>query len=140
MEKDLIDRLRSDTELAGLVGGHDRLGRPMIDLVERGSSTALPAIVIYKVSPGVSYDQDGRTGLEGPRYQFTVIGESLRDVVLAGRRLQSLLEGSGVTGETYFDRGFIDGERDLPVKDLEGGGREFGRAYDFLIWHRRAEP
>lgn len=138
MQEDLITRLRGDEELANLLGTEPRANRPMIDWGTRPDGPQLPAIVMYKVSPGVDYDQEKPTALEGPRVQFSIIGETYGQTVLVFRRLRALLETGATVGSTIFDKAFLDAERDLNPKDVQGGEREFLLAADFIIWHRRA--
>jgi len=140
MQEALIKRLRADTELAALVGSHSKRGRPMIDWGTRPNDPALPAIVMYKVSPGVTYDQDKPTALEGPRVQFSIIGETYAAATLVFRRLRALLENGETVDDVVFERAFLDAERDLNPRDIDGGGTEHLLGADFIIWHRRAEP
>ena len=140
MQEDLIERLRDDAELASLLGTHSKLNRPMIDWGERPNDPALPAIVAYVVSPGVTYDQEEPTELEGPRVQFSIIGKTYGQTALVFRRLRKLIETGATVGNTKFDKAFLDAYRDLNPKDLPGGGKEFLASADFIIWHRRAEP
>ena len=137
MEEDLVARLRAYAALRGLVGSL-KPGRPMIDWGTRPNSKSLPAIVMYQVSPGVSYDQENPTELEGPRVQFSIIAKSYGETALVFRRLRALLETKANQGATNFDKAFLIASRDLNPKDLPGGGREFLRSADFTIWHRRA--
>ena len=138
MQEDLITRLRGDTQLAGLLGTEPRANRPMVDWVTRPDGSQLPAIVMYKVSPGVEYDQENPTALEGPRVQFSIIGESYGQAVLVFRRLRALLETGATVGSTIFDKAFLDAARDLNPKEVQGGEREYLLSADFIIWHRRA--
>lgn len=140
MEEDLKTRLRADAGLIALLGTHSRNNRPMIDWGTRPDDKALPALVMFKVSPGVEYDQDGATELEGPRVQFSVYAESYGETALVFRRLRELIENPATVGSTYFDRAFLDAERDLDPKDIAGGERIFHRSADYIIWNRRSDP
>lgn len=138
MQEDLVSRLRADEALADLVGTEDEASRPMIDWGTRPNDKSLPAIVVYKVSPGVEYDQENPTDLEGPRVQFSIIAKTYGETALVFRRLRALLETGATVGNTIFDKAFLIAERDLNPKDLPGGGREFLLSADFTIWHRRS--
>lgn len=138
MEEDLMTRLRSDEELAGLLGKYK--GRALVDWTNRPDTKILPAIVMYRVSAGVDYDQENPDELEGPRVQFSIISATYGEGALAFRRLRRLLETEATVGGTIFGKAFLDASRDLNPKDLPGGKREYLRAADFIIWNRRADP
>lgn len=152
MEEALIKRLRAKPSLAALLGRRDGspTGRPLIDLSARPvDDKNLPAIVIYKVSPGVDYDQEKRDELEGPRVQFSIIAETYAEAKKISRELISILEqpetvellsNGEVVATVEFVRGLLDAERDLNAKDLPGGETEFLLGVDLILWFRRSEP
>jgi len=152
MEEALIKRLRAKEGLASILGRRkgSETGRPLIDLSARPvDDKTLPAVVIYKVSPGVDYDQETRDSLEGPRVQFSIIGKTYAECKLISRQLEKILEqpetiqlfeADTLVATVEFVRGFLDAERDLNAKDLPGGETEFLLGVDFILWFRRSEP
>src|SRR3546814_12328373 len=67
MDKALRDRLIADPAISAIVGTRVYwIDRPQ-------SASALPAIVLQKVSPGRTYSPKGATTLQGQRVQFDLL-------------------------------------------------------------------
>src|SRR3546814_9701994 len=74
MDKALRDRLIADPAISAIVGTRVYwIDRPQ-------SASALPAIVLQKVSPGRTYTTKGATTLQGTRVQFDLFGLDYRDI------------------------------------------------------------
>jgi len=113
--------------------------RAAIDFAIRPDSGSLPALTLEMISDPREYNQGGVSGFFQERIQIDIWGESYKDTDEIHIILRDYLEGfTGLTGSTYFSRVFQDSARDLPVTDLQGGGRVFHRATDFIIHYTRS--
>lgn len=94
--------------------------------LKKGST--FPALTYFRVSPGKVYSHDGFSGLQKPRYQFTVWSrdadeaETLGDAVIEAMHEFPYNDGQGV---------FLEGDHDPEDPEAE----LFMRVLDFFIWH-----
>lgn len=126
MEADLIARLLADSGLSALVGNR-------ITPIERPQDEGLPAITLFRVSPGRSYTFGGASGSHGTLMQFDVWAASLMTAKQVMTALIAVLEQPATVGGTVFEMSFLQSERDSS-DDVPGVGTITRKSVDFLIW------
>ena len=100
--------------------------------------SALPAVVLTRISGGPLYADDGEVGLEQARIQVDCWAETYAAAKLLARAVAACLSAfEGTVGATVFQFIELDIEQDL----REGGGNAaaypFRTALDFLVWAER---
>ena len=130
MEADLIARLLADSGLSALVGNR-------ITPVDRPQAEGLPAVTLFRVSPGRSYTFKGASGSHGTLMQFDIWGDTPRTVGLVMAALMAALEQPATVGVTAFEMAFLQSERD-GSEDVPGLGTIARKSADFLIWWQPA--
>ena len=131
MEEALIARLLGIAAVSGMVGTRVYPG-------SRPQGSALPAVVLNRISGGPLYADDGEAGLEQARIQVDCWAASYAGAKLLARAVKASLSAfEGTVGETTFQLIELDIEQDL----REGGGDAvdypFRTALDFLVWAER---
>jgi hypothetical protein len=131
MEEALIARLLGVEAVSGMVATRVYPG-------SRPQGSALPAIVLNRISGGPLYADDGEVGLEQARIQVDCWAATYAGAKLLARRVAASLSAfEGTVGETTFQLIELDIEQDL----REGGGDSadypFRTALDFLVWAER---
>src|SRR3546814_7704989 len=116
MDKALRDRLIADPAISAIVGTRVYwIDRPQ-------SASALPAIVLQKVSPGRTYTTKGATTLQGTRVQFDLFGLDYRDIAPLYEALLAEMEQPETVAGINFGMAFLDSQRDYPPEDVNGIG------------------
>jgi hypothetical protein len=131
MEEALIARLLADSAVSGIAGTRVFPG-------SRAQGSALPAIVLNRISGAPLYADDGEVGLEQARIQIDCWGETYGAAKLLARAVTASLSAfEGTVGMTTFQFIELDLEQDL----REGGGdaadHPFRTSLDFLVWAER---
>ena len=112
MEEALIARLLGIAAVGGMVGTRVYPG-------SRPQGSALPAVVLNRISGGPLYADDGEVGLEQARIQVDCWAASYAGAKLLARAVTASLSAfEGTVGETTFQLIELDIEQDL----REGGG------------------
>ncbi|UZW54057.1 hypothetical protein NUH86_10975 [Sphingobium sp. JS3065] len=127
MRIDLRSRLVANPTIAGLVGSR-------VYWNKRKQGDPLPAIVLYKISPGIQYTHNGDSGYYGSRIQFDSIGLEVRDFEPVFNALKAEMEQAKTVGQTAFSMSFLESERDMPFVDVDGVGAVGGISADFFVW------
>jgi hypothetical protein len=131
MEQGIIARLLTTNSIISLVSTRVYPG-------SRPQGSALPAIVLNRISGGPLYADDGEVGLEQARIQVDCWAATYSAAKLLARAVKASLSAfEGTVGETTFQLIELDIEQDL----REGGGDAadypFRTALDFLVWAER---
>jgi hypothetical protein len=95
MEQSLIQRLLSNSGLSALVSNRVHPG-------SRPQGSALPAIVLNRISGGPGYADDGETGLTNARIQIDCWAATYRQAKLVARAVTASLsdfQGNMTVGE-----------------------------------------
>ncbi|EQB03681.1 hypothetical protein [Sphingobium sp. HDIP04] len=127
MRIDLRSRLVANAAISAIVG-------PRIYWNKRKQGDPLPAMVLYKITPGNQYTFDGDSGLYGSHIQFDSIGLEVRDFEPLFDALKAEMEQPRTVGQTAFSMSFLEGERDMPFVDVDGVGAVGGISADFFVW------
>ena len=141
MQVDFTNLLKAHPPLTALLARDADDDQPLINWVTRPDKSRLPALTLETVSTIPEVDQSGRGEMEPTRVQIDIWSDSYGKGRAIYRVLIDLLfpHGNFVShekGATRFERFILDGDRDLPVTDLDGGQRVFHIAVDFIIWHK----
>jgi hypothetical protein len=131
MEEALIARLLGIAAVSGMVGTRVYPG-------SRPQGSALPAVVLNRISGGPLYADDGEVGLEQARIQIDCWAATYSAAKKLARAVTASLSAfEGTVGETTFQLIELDIEQDL----REGGGDAadypFRTSLDFLVWAER---
>lgn len=133
MEEALTNLLLADTGVTALVGNR-------VTWLARGQASALPAIVLSRVTGLPDYTMAGPSGLVMSRVQVDCWGLSYAAAKTAARAVKAALSGlGGEHGGITFGGMFVEGERD----DFDSGSnvqtgaaeRYYRTSLDFIIWH-----
>src|SRR3546814_13924685 len=105
MDKALRDRLIADPAISAIVGTRVYwIDRPQ-------SASALPAIVLQKVSTGRTYTTKGATTLQSTRVQFDLFGLAYRDIAPLYEVLLEELEQPQTVHGLKFGQAVLDSQR-----------------------------
>lgn len=100
--------------------------------------TALPRIVLYRISGVRDMHMNGPSGLVASRVQVDCISTGYASAKAVARSVEARLSGySGTTGNIRFEGCFLIGERD-DYSDTETPDKLFRTSLDFDIWHKGA--
>src|SRR3546814_13260667 len=117
MVKALRDRLIADPAISAIGGTRVYwIDRPQ-------SASALPAIVLQKVSPGRTYPTKGATTLQGTRVQFDLSGLDYRDIAQLYEALLAEMEQPETIAGINCGMAVLDSQRDFPAEDVSGISR-----------------
>lgn len=103
--------------------------------VRAPQDTALPYLVMQRISAVRGYTFEGDDGLTRYRVQLDAYGASYTEALTVARAAQAVL-----TGYRLGDiRGvFVDAERDLPAEDAGEVNHLFRVATEITVWHRQS--
>ena len=127
MRMDLITRLRSAAPIAALIGNR-------VYWNKRKAGEPVPALVLYKITPGNQHTAQGDSGLYGSRVQFDCLGMEVRDFDPLFAAVKAEMEQPKIVGGTAFSMSFLESERDMPFVDVAGVGSVGGISADFFVW------
>jgi hypothetical protein len=128
MEEALIARLLADAGVASLAGTRVFPG-------SRPQGSALPAIVLARVSGAPLYADDGEIGLGQDRIQIDCWAATYGEAKTLARAVTACLSGfEGPVGDTVFQFIELDTERDLREGGVDAAEYPFRTALDFLVW------
>ena len=127
MRVDLRSRLIAAPAITALIAGRVYWGK-------RKAGDPLPAIVLYKVTPGNQYTAQGDSGLYGSRIQFDCLGMEMRVFDPLFAAVKAEMEQPKIVGSTAFSMSFLESERDMPFVDVDGVGAVGGISADFFVW------
>jgi hypothetical protein len=125
-------RLKANATITALVGTR-------VDWGDRPSSSALPAIVLTKVSPGREWTHGGPDPLVNPRVQIDIFGASTAQISPIASALQSEMEREDdvtVGGWTFHPPGMLQIDQWPGPEDLIGGGKAYRIIQDYSFWAR----
>ncbi len=133
MEELITARLLADVAVSGLVGTR-------IYPMRRQQNSALPALVLTRISGERQYDDEGAIGMVNARLQVDCWSEDYTGAKTLARAVRDSLGGYSGTNEgagIHFVT--LDGERDLD----EGGSNQAEYLYrvslDFQVWHSEGD-
>lgn len=99
----------------------------------RPQGSALPAVVVSRVSGAPVYVDDGETGLSVARIQIDCWGETYSAAKSLVRAVVYCLSGFyGVLFDVQIQTTLLDNERDIQVGDTAS---LFRTSTDFMIWY-----
>lgn len=127
-------RLLANATIASLSGGRVSWG-------DRPTSTALPAAVLTKVSPGRGWTHEGPDPLVNPRVQIDLYGASFAQIGPIAAALQAEMERDDavtVGGWTFHPPGMLQIDQWPGPEDLLGGGKAYRIMHDYSFWARPA--
>lgn len=130
MEESLIQTLIAAPSLSGLLAGR-------IYWNKRPQGSALPALVLHKISPGKGYTMKGAMRTTDPLVQMDCIGLTYGSVKAVER---GLIAAFGALAAAPFQGAFIEGGREtVEPSDSAGGESEIQKSsLDVRVWH--SEP
>jgi hypothetical protein len=131
MEEAIIARLLGESGVAAIVTTRIFPG-------SRPQGSALPAIVLNRISGGPEYADDGEVGLEQARIQIDCWAATYGEAKLLARAVTACLSAvEGTVGATVFQSIELDIERDLREGGSAAADYPYRTALDFLIWAER---
>jgi hypothetical protein len=118
-----------------LLGGH---AIPQnIHYVVRPQGSAIPVIILTRISFVPFYTMDGADGLAMSRVQADVYASTWTEAKAVTRALAERVSGyRGIVGSTVFQLIEIDGERDYFDAGSNDADRFFRVSSDLMIHHR----
>ena len=128
MEENLIAHLLADSGLSALVSTRVHPGSLPQD-------SALPAVVVNRISGAPQYDDKGETGLNEARIQLDCWAGTYSLAKLVARAVIARLSAfDGAVGTTVFVHIMLESERD--TRETGGNAAEhlFRTSLDFNIW------
>lgn len=125
MEAALRARLLADSGLSALV--------EKIAWFERPQGSALPAIVLQKVTIDRGHTFNGPDGYHGEGVQFDIWARSGPVVLQIRDALIPVLETPGAQGAVQFTTCFLNSERQT-IEDVAGVGVVFRVSLDADVW------
>jgi hypothetical protein len=128
MEGALIALLLADSGLVAIAAARVYPG-------SRPQGSALPAIVLARVSGAPLYADDGEVGLGQARIQIDCWAATYGEAKTLARAVTACLSGfEGTVGDTVFQFIELDTERDLREGGSDAADYPFRTALDFLVW------
>lgn len=99
--------------------------------------SALPALVLTRISGGHDYVMQGTSPPFEARVQADCWGRTYADATALSRAVKAALSGySGSEGNTVFQGVFLDAEHELPDDATEAVDVLYRVCLDFRIWHK----
>lgn len=127
---DLRTFILADATISGLIGTR------MYPL-RLPQAPTLPAITYQWISGRHVQSMNDRSGLSGPRVQFTAWAATYLQAEAVFEALRKRLDGfSGMAGATRIYGALLDSDRDLPVEEVIPDTTIMGRIADFFVWHQ----
>ena len=137
MEEALLTRLREAARLASISGDRvDWFDRPRAD--DDAPAATLPAITLFKISPGRDWTMDGPDGLDEPRVQFDCWAERKDVAVALARALLAEMEQPRTVDGWRFHEASLELER-WTIDEDAGGAALFRVQMDFTFFHEPEE-
>ncbi len=131
MEEALIALLLADAGVAGIAAARIFPGA-------RPQGSALPAVVLHRISGAPLYADDGEVGLEKARIQVDCWADTYAGAKLLARAVTAVLSGfEGTAGATHFHIIELDAERDLRQGGANAEAYPFRTMLDFLVLAER---
>jgi hypothetical protein len=131
MEEAVIARLLAGSGVAAVVGTRVFPGA-------HPQGSALPAVVLNRISGGPLYADDGEVGLEQARIQIDCWAETYTGAKLLARVVTACLSAfDGPVGATTFEFIELENERDLREGGGDAASYPFRTALDFVVLARR---
>lgn len=131
MEEALTNHLLAGTALSSLVANR-------ITWATRPQASALPAVVLHKISGAPLYADDGETGLFDGRIQVDSWGRTYSEAKNAARAVKDRLAGpDGRFASSGFDFrvSFLEDEQDTFERGTAGDGL-YRTRQDFIILYK----
>ncbi len=131
MEEAFTQYLLGSTDLTDLVGQR-------ITWATRPQASALPSIVLHKISGAPEYSDEGEAGLFSARIQIDCWGSTYAAAKGVGREVMARLSGGGAsfTQEGMeFQASFNEDEQDSFERGA-GGEDLYRTRLDFIIWYK----
>lgn len=125
MEETLAALLLTDTAVAAIAGNR-------VNWSDRPQGSALPAVVLHRVSGGRDYHMAGPSGFVRSRVQADCWALTYKDAVQLSRAVRVALSGYS-SGD--MQGAFIEAERQSVEKEADGAQRFFRVSLDFMISH-----
>jgi hypothetical protein len=96
-----------------------------------------PAITYQWISGQHVQSINDRSGLSGPRVQFTAWAITYLQAEAVFEALRKRLDGfNGMAGSTRIYGAILESERDILSERLDPEPTVFGRSADFFVWHQ----
>lgn len=127
MEEQLIARLLATAGVLALVGTR-------IKPIERPQGQALPALTVQTIIGGRAYTMGGADGTTASTVQIDAWGSSYQQAKELSREVIEAIEPPATQDDIDFIKAFVDVARDMPVEDIDGGGKVFRVSMDFIVW------
>jgi hypothetical protein len=122
--------------LTGASGVTDLVGTRIYWGRRSQSTSALPAIVLTRVSGVRDYHMLDASGLVQSRVQVDCFAESYASAKSTARAVRDAVNSySGTVGSTVFQHVTIDSERDYDETESGADRHLFVTSLDLLIWH-----
>jgi len=131
MEEAFTNYLLGSTGLAELVG-------PRITWATRPQASALPAIVLHKISGAPEYSDEGEAGLASARIQVDCWGPTYAAAKTVARQVMARLSGDGAAFNQdgiEFQAAFNEDGQDSFERGA-GGEDLYRHRLDFGIWYK----
>jgi Protein of unknown function (DUF3168) len=129
MEEALIAKLLATSGVASLAQARVFPGR-------RPQGSALPAIVLNRISGAPIYTDQGESGLATARIQFDCWGTTFTSAKRTARAVIAALSAFfGTAGDYTFQYILLDAERDFSETGSNATEYLFRTTLDFIVWY-----
>lgn len=127
MEEAMISKLLADSGIAALVGNRVFPG-------SRPQASALPCIVMNRISGAPVYADDGEIGIEQARMQLDCWGQTFTSAKQVSRAVRGALSAfHGIHGGVNFRFIELDLERDTRETGTDAVAYLFRTSLDFIV-------
>jgi hypothetical protein len=131
MEEAFTNYLLGASGLTALVG-------PRITWATRPQASALPSVVLHKITSQPIYSDEGESGLTSARMQIDCWGATYAAAKGVARQVMARLSGGGASftqSNFEFQASFAEDEQDSFERGA--GGEDLYRVrLDFIIWYK----
>lgn len=129
IQEALVDLLRDDVTVAGLVGTR-------IYPMALPQNATLPGIVYQQLSGGKEHSHDANADLERPRFQFTAIAGTYSGAAALAKAIVDCLDNyHGTVLGVRIDAIHKQNTMDVFTRTEDEQHSTFSSLVDFVVWH-----
>lgn len=128
MEEALVEWLLADTAITALV-------ERRINWSERPQTTALPALVLHRITGVRDFHMQGPSGLVRSVVQADCWGRTHKEAVNLSRSVRARLNGIGRNDIASFQSVQLQNERQTFETGAGAAERYYRTSLDFELWH-----
>ena len=102
----------------------------------RQRGDVLPALALWKISPGEEWTHDGPDGVDHPRVQIDSYGATETEAAALSRAVRAVMAGQAdVAGVRFFPAQLV-GEQWINEGEQDGGEALFRVSQDYQFYHQ----